>query len=231
MKKIGLIGGISWESTQMYYQLINQRTKELVGGKTSARILLESVNFSEISRLQYEDDWATLDAFMVSCAQNLLAAKADFALICANTMHLCYPAMTEKVDIPIIHIARETGKEIQKKGLSKVALLGTKFTMELDFYKGLLKDEFGIEAEVPDENGRELVNRVIYEELTNGLIREESKQAYLSIIDELTQQGAKGVILGCTEIPLLIQQKDLSLPVFDTTRIHAYAAVNRALGI
>lgn len=231
MKKIGLIGGISWESTQMYYRLINQRINELEGGKTSARIMLESVNFAEISKLQYEDNWAKLDDLMVSCAENLLAAKADFALICANTMHLCYPAMTEKVDLPIIHIARETGKEIQKKGLSKVALLGTKFTMELDFYKGLLNSEFGIESLVPDASGRKEVNRVIYEELTKGQIKQASKQAYLEIIEDLAQQGAEGVILGCTEIPLLIQQQDLSLPVFDTTRIHAYAAVNRALGI
>ena len=221
-----MIGGLSWESSQLYYQIINQRIKEKLGGFNSARCLLESVNFAEIEKLQAKNDWDALDKLMAQAAINLENAQADLIILCANTMHLCNDAIVNNVNIPFLHIARETGKRIKSVGLEKVLLLGTKFTMENDFFVDILYKEFDIEAVVPHKADRDIVHNAIYSELVRGIINPASKEAYQRIITEMAQKGAQGVILGCTEIPLLIQASDVDIPVFDTTRIHAEAAVD-----
>ncbi|MEO9891255.1 amino acid racemase [Aurantibacter sp.] len=229
MKKIGLIGGISWESTQMYYKIINRKVREISGGFHSAKCTIESVDFSEIHALQAINDWNALDQKMVEAATNLKNAQADVILICANTMHLCSDAITTAVDLPLIHIARATGEKIKAKGLSKVLLLGTKFTMERDFFRNILADEFNIEVLIPVETDREVVHNVIYEELVHGKINAGSRGQYVRIIYEAVKNGAEGVILGCTEIPLLIEPEHVSIPTFNTTQIHAEKAVEFAL--
>lgn len=229
MKKIGLIGGMSWESTQIYYKAINQKVKELLGKFHSAKIVIDSVDFSEIHRLQSENDWDALDEKMIKAATNLKNAKAEVLLICANTMHLCSDAITEKVNLPLLHIAEATGEKIKEAKLNKVLLLGTKFTMERDFYKNILTNDFGIEVLIPNEDDREIVHNVIYEELVQGEINAGSRGQYVRIIYEAIKNGAEGVILGCTEIPLLIQSSDVSIPTFNTTQIHAEKAVEFAL--
>lgn len=229
MKKIGLIGGMSWESTQIYYKIINQKVRELLGGFHSAKMVIESVEFSEIHQLQSENDWDTLDKKMLEAAINLKNAKAEVLLICANTMHLCSDAISNKVDVPLLHIAEATGKKIKEAGLKKILLLGTKFTMERDFYKNMLTNDFGIEVLIPSREDREIVHNVIYEELVQGEINAGSRGQYVRIIYEAVKSGAEGVILGCTEIPLLIQPTDVSIPTFDTTQIHAEEAVEFAL--
>ncbi len=226
-----MIGGLSWESTQIYYQILNTKVKETLGGFHSAKCIVESVDFAEIEKLQRADDWVALDNYMVEAAQNLQNAKADLIIICANTMHLCSDAIVENVDIPLLHIARETGKAIKASGLEKVLLLGTKFTMEKDFYKAMLADEFGIEVLVPNEQDINSVHNVIYKELVHGRVLPESKAIYLDIIAKAAAQGAQGVILGCTEIPMLIKAQDVVIPVFDTTKIHSEAAVDFALKV
>jgi len=229
MRKIGLIGGISWESTQVYYQIINTKVKEALGGYHSAKCLLESVDFAEIEKLQMEDDWEALDQYMINAAQNLEIGKAELILICANTMHLCSDAIIKNTTIPLLHIARETGKAIKASGQKKILLLGTRFTMEKDFFKNILTDEFGIEVVIPSKEDITTVHSVIYKELVHGLLLPESKSAYQNIIKKAAKEGAEGVILGCTEIPLLIGRNDVEIPVFDTTSIHAEAAVAFAL--
>jgi aspartate racemase len=229
MKKIGLIGGMSWESTQIYYKVLNQKVKELLGKFHSAKIVIDSVDFSVIHKLQGENDWDALDKEMIEAATNLKNAKAEMILICANTMHLCSDAIKQNVDLPLIHIAEATGEKIKEAGLKKVLLLGTKFTMERDFYKNILTNDFGIEVLVPNEDDREIVHNIIYEELVQGEINAGSRGQYIQIIYEAIKNGAEGVILGCTEIPLLIQPSDVSIATFNTTQIHAEKAVEFAL--
>ncbi len=229
MKKIGLIGGMSWESTQIYYKIINEKIREILGGFHSAKCVMESVDFSEIQKLQSKDDWNALDQMMVAAATNLKNAQAEVLVICANTMHLCSHAITQEVQLPLLHIAEATGEKIKEAGLNKVLLLGTKFTMERDFFKEILIKKFGLEVLIPNEGDREIVHNIIYEELVHGKINAGSRGQYVRIIYEAFKNGAEGVVLGCTEIPLLIQQNDVALPTFDTTQIHAEKAVEFAL--
>jgi len=228
MKTIGLIGGISWLSTIDYYRLLNQKINEQLGGVHSAQILLSSVNFDEVKRLTLADDWDGLAGMMSREAKRLEQAGADFILIGANTMHNIADAVQASIQIPLIHIAEEAGKEIVKLQLKKVALLGTKYTMQLDFYKNKLAEQ-GIETIIPNETDIEYINTAIYDEMGKGIFLPERKQGFIRIINQLKEQGAEGVILGCTEIPILIQQNDSAIPVFDTTAIHVNAAVVLAL--
>lgn len=228
MKKIGMIGGMSWESTQLYYELLNKKVKELLGGFHSADCVIESVDFAQIAELQKQDDWKALDALMIQRAKSLEASGAEMILICANTMHLCVDAINRNTNIPIVHIARVTAEKIKGLGLNKVALLGTKFTMEKDFFREILEDD-NIAVLVPDQMDRDLVHDIIYKELVLGVLTEASKNIYLRIIEDLKMRGAQGVILGCTEIPLLIHPEDVDLPLFNTTKIHAEKAVYLSL--
>lgn len=230
MKIIGLIGGMSWESSMIYYQLINQRANALLGGFHSCRCIMISVDFSEIERLQHENNWSELDRIMGDAARRLEAAGAELLILCTNTMHLCSDAIRKNSSIPFLHIAEATAQEIIKKKITKVGLLGTRFTMEKDFYKQVL-EAHGIEVLIPKEPERKEIHRIIYKELVHGQIREASKLIYQQIIKQLEMAGAEGVILGCTEIPLLITASDVEIPVFDTTRIHAERAVDWAVEI
>ncbi len=229
MKTIGLIGGMSWESSAVYYSLINRKVKEKLGGFHSCKSIMVTVDFAEIEKLQHQGRWNELDQMMADSAMQLEAAGADIVVLCTNTMHLCTPAILEKISIPFLHIAEATGLEIQSQGLKKIALLGTKFTMEKDFYKKYIHDNFGIEVIIPNEFERGQVHDVIYGKLVQGIIDDKSRDIYKKIIGNLENQGAEGVILGCTEIPLLISDTDVNIPVFDTTTIHAHRAVNWAL--
>jgi aspartate racemase len=229
MKTIGLIGGMSWESSQLYYELINKKVKEELGGFHSAKSIMVSVDFAEIAKLQSEDDWKTLNQIMVKSAIQLEKAGADMVLVCANTMHLCSEEIIRNTSIPFVHIARATGENINTKSLKKVALLGTKFTMEKDFYKNILTNDHGIEVLIPNNEERDLIHNIIYNELVLGEINSASKEIYIKIINNLIQRGAEGVILGCTEIPMLISDKDVDVPLFNTTKIHAEKAVQLAL--
>lgn len=228
MKTIGLIGGMSWESTVTYYQLINEAVKQALGGLHSAKILLYSVDFAEIEEYQAKGLWAESAEVLAQAAENLEKAGADFLLICTNTMHKVAPQVAARISIPLIHIAEATAEVLKQQGITTVGLLGTKYTMTQDFYKQKLIDA-GISVVIPDEQGVELVNRVIYDELCLGIIKEDSRQQFVSVIEDLHSRGAQGVILGCTEIGLLISQADTALPVFDTTKIHAEAAAAYAL--
>ena len=223
MKTIGLIGGMSWESTVTYYKIVNETVKKELGGLHSAKVLLYSVDFSEIEKCQADGDWDKSAAILSAAAKNLENAGADFIVICTNTMHKVVPQIQSSITIPVIHIAEATADELKYHNITKVALLGTKYTMTQDFYKDKLMNA-GITVLIPDEEEIELVNDVIYNELCLGIISEASKDKYLSIIQGLAKQGAQGVILGCTEIGLLIQQKDVELPVFDTAQTHAVRA-------
>tara|TARA_B110000902_G_C14231511_1_gene559075 strand:+ start:502 stop:1191 length:690 start_codon:yes stop_codon:yes gene_type:complete len=223
MKKIGLIGGITPESTILYYRILNELNSNFSGKIHSAEVIINSFDFGKISQLQKESRWDLLDEIMANAGKSLENAGANCIIICANTMHLCIDAVRKKVTIPVIHIAESTAKSILKKQLKKVALLGTKYTMEKDFFIDILTS-FGIETMIPNLEERDLIHRVIYDELSSGYLNSVSKEKYLEIINRLVKSGAEGVILGCTEIPLLIQQQDVSVPVFDTTEIHATAA-------
>ncbi|QCW99169.1 aspartate/glutamate racemase family protein [Aggregatimonas sangjinii] len=229
MKKIGLIGGMSWESSVVYYQIINESIREHLGGFHSARCIMESVDFAEIEQLQHQNDWSALDGIMVNAARNLENAGAELILLCTNTMHLCSAAIIDGISVPFIHIAQSTGMKIQSQGIRKVLLLGTKFTMEKPFFKNILKTDFELEVLVPNEKDRETVHDIIYKELVHGKLNISSKTTYQHIINKAISSGAQGVILGCTEIPLLINASDVGIPVFDTTRIHAEQAVEFAL--
>ncbi|PGL72534.1 aspartate/glutamate racemase family protein [Bacillus sp. AFS055030] len=229
MKTIGLIGGMSWESSLLYYQIMNERVKEKLGGHHSAKSILYSVDFQDIKTLQFEDRWDELTTMMIDIAKKLENSGADCLVICTNTMHKMAKEVQESVNIPLLHIADATAKEIVNNGIKKVALLGTAFTMEHDFYKGRLIEQFGLDVIVPNEAKRKVIHHIIYEELCLGIVKEESKQVYLNIINHLIEQGAEAVILGCTEITMLISQENCSIPVFDTTRIHAENAVDFAL--
>lgn len=228
MKTIGLIGGMSWESTVTYYQIVNETVKRELGGLHSAKVLLYSVDFAEIEEYQAKGEWDKSARVLSQAAINLEKAGADFIVICTNTMHKVAPEIQKEISIPVIHIAEATADELRKHGITKVGLLGTKYTMTQEFYKSKLT-EVGIDVLIPDEEGIAVVNDVIYKELCLGIVAEESKKKYLSIIEDLVRKGAQGVILGCTEIGLLIGQEDTALPVFDTTQIHATKAALLAI--
>jgi aspartate racemase len=229
MKTIGLIGGMSWESSAEYYEIINKSVKQKLGGHHSCKCLMYSVDFAEIEKLQREGNWEQLTRIMIDAAQRLERGGAELLVITANTMHKMAPDVEKSIQIPLVHIVDAVAVKIRELGLTKVALLGTRYTMEQDFYKGRLTDKHDIEVIIPDLPGVEAVHRIIYEELVHGIIREESRQEYLHIIQDLVKRGAGGIILGCTEIPMLVRQADCSVPVFDTTTIHAERAVQIAL--
>lgn len=229
MKTIGMIGGMSWESTAEYYRLINEKIHLRLGGNHSAKIVLYSFDFAEIEDLQHKGRWGELDRLMVWSGRLLEKAGADFIVLCTNTMHKSVPAMEQELRIPVLHIADVTGEKIIGSGIKKAGLLGTRFTMEDDFYRNRLMDRFNIEVIIPEKDEREIIHKVIYDELVTGKIWEPSKAAFLEVIENLGKKGAGGVILGCTEIPLLVKQHDTRLPLFDTTMIHAEAAVEMAL--
>ncbi|GKX56112.1 racemase [Leminorella grimontii] len=229
MKTIGLIGGMSWESTIPYYRHINETIKRRLGGLHSAKVVLYSVDFDEIERLQHRGDWHAAGEVLVDAARRLNAAGADFLIICTNTMHKVYQQVADAVPIPVCHIADATAQVIKRDALKKVGLLGTKFTMEQAFYKGRLAEQYGIEAIVPDEGDREIVHRIIYQELCLGKIEDASRREFQRIMQTLTERGAEGMILGCTEIGLLVGPKDVSVPVYDTAEIHAVRAAELAL--
>ncbi|MCO7250135.1 aspartate/glutamate racemase family protein [Pseudoalteromonas sp. Ps84H-4] len=229
MKTIGLIGGMSWESTQSYYQLLNQGIKNKLGGLHSAKIVLVSLDFASIAALQQQQDWPQMAEILIKAAKQVEAAGADYLLICTNTMHKLAEQVQAAVAIPLLHIADAVGENLIQHNFKKVALLGTQFTMEQDFYKQRLADKFAIDVLIPDVQGRETVHRIIYDELCKGIIKPESKAEYLTIIDKLTQQGAEAVILGCTEIGLLVQQFDTSIPLLDSTAVHCAMALENSL--
>lgn len=228
MKTIGLIGGMSWESSVIYYQLINRKVNLVLGGVHSGKSVMVTVDFEEIADLQRKSDWDTLAEMMIDAAKALQSAGADMVLICANTMHKVSAEVASSIDIPLIHIGDVTAEAIKKQGLKKIGLLGTKYTMEQDFIKNRIVNQ-GIEVIIPNEADREVIHNVIYTELAKGIINDESRKAYLAIIDKLVANGAEGVILGCTEIGMLIKPKDTTIPTFDTTIIHAEKAVELAL--
>lgn len=228
MDTIGMIGGMSWESSAEYYRLMNEEVKRQLGGLHSAKCILYSVDFQEIEHDQARGDWDKAGQVLGEAAQSLEKAGADFIIICTNTMHKVIDIIQEKISIPILHIADATAHQITEAGLQKIALLGTKYTMEQDFYKARIEG-FGIDVLVPQTEERTEINRIIYEELCLGQIETTSKEYYLQVIEDLVNSGAQGIILGCTEIGLLIKQEDVNVPVFDTTVIHARAAVNRAI--
>ncbi|GKW53342.1 aspartate racemase [Pseudoalteromonas sp. NCCP-2140] len=229
MKTIGLIGGMSWESTQSYYQLLNQGVQNKLGGLHSAKIVLVSLDFAHIAALQKQQDWPQMAEILIKAAKQVEAAGADYLLICTNTMHKLAEKVQAAVAIPLLHIADAVGENLIQHNFKKVALLGTQFTMEQDFYKQRLADKFAIDVLIPDAQGRETVHRVIYDELCKGIISPESKTEYLTIIDDLTQQGAEAIILGCTEIALLVQQSDTSIPLLDSTALHCAMALENSL--
>ena len=228
MKTIGLIGGMSWESTVTYYRIINQTIKEKLGGFHSAKLVLYSVDFAEIEEYQANGEWEKGGEVLTTAALSLQKAGADYIIICTNTMHKVVPQIEDNIQIPIVHIADATADQLEENNIKTVALLGTKYTMTQEFYKERIEKR-GIRVIVPCAADIELVNHVIYEELCLGQIKDESKQEYLRIINELKEQGAQGVILGCTEIGLLVKQADTTLPVFDTAKIHATVAALSAI--
>jgi aspartate racemase len=229
MKTLGLLGGMSWESTTEYYRLINQGVRDALGPTHSAQLLVWSFNFAELEALQHAGDWATLTTRMIDAAQRLQAAGADHLLICSNTMHHTAAAIEAATTIALLHIMDATGAAIHAAGLTRVGLIGTRFTMEQQFCRGRLSDRFGLEVIVPDAADRAVVHRVIYEELIAGRIEATSRQAYREVIARLADRGAQAIVLGCTEIMLLIGTHDSPVPLFDTTALHAAAAVAAAL--
>lgn len=231
MKTIGLLGGMSWESTVGYYRAINEGVKQALGGLHSARIAMVSVDFEPIERMQHAGDWAGTARVLAAAARQIEAAGAEGLLICTNTMHKVAPEIEAAIGIPLLHIADATAARLVASGIRTVGLLGTGFTMEEDFYTGRLAQRFGLEVRVPAAADRAIVHRVIYEELCLGRVTPEARADYLRIVDALAQQGAQGVILGCTEIGMLIAQADTEVPLFDTTAIHAQAAVDWALAV
>ena len=230
MKTLGLIGGMTWHSTVDYYRLINKGVAERLGGSHSAQLVLSSVDFAPVEALQNAGRWPELGRLMAEAARKVVAAGAEGIVICANTMHRLADDVTAAVPVPLIHIADAAAASVAKRGLRTIGLLGTRFTMEQDFYRSRLEQRHGLNVIVPDEPGRATVHSVIYTELAAGVVREPSRRAYVAVIDDLVRRGAEGVILGCTEIPLLIRQEDVAVPVFDTTALHAAAAVDLALG-
>ncbi|WP_445360313.1 aspartate/glutamate racemase family protein [Microbulbifer sp. EKSA005] len=229
MKKIGLLGGMSWESTAIYYRLINEGIAQRLGGLHSAEILLYSVDFEKIARLQMKGDWAQASKLLVEAAICLEKAGAEGILLCTNTMHKVAGDIIETIDVPFLHIGDATAEALKNKGIKTVGLLATAFTMEQDFYRGYMQEKYGIEVLIPEPSDREIVHRVIYEELCKGRVLNSSKMEFIRIVDLLSNQGAEGVILGCTEICMLLSQDDTSTPLMNSTEIHAQAAVKFAL--
>jgi aspartate racemase len=230
VKTIGLVGGMSWESTAHYYRLINEAVKARLGGLHSARLVLASVDFAEIEPLQRADRWEEAGAILNQAALGVERAGADLLVLCANTMHKVADRMMRGVRVPLVHIADVTGARVVGAGVRKVGLLGTRYTMEQEFYRARLAERFGLEVLVPGPADRDEVNRVIFEELVLGRVEPRSRARYLAVIEALVAQGAEGVIAGCTEITMLVQQPDVPVPLFDTTELHALAAVEQALG-
>lgn len=229
MKTIGLIGGMSWESSIEYYRIINETVRAKLGGLHSAKSIMYSVDFAEIEALQHQGKWDEATAMMIAAAKSVEDGGADFVIICTNTMHMMADDVQKHIHIPLLHIADATAERIKAQGLRKVGLLGTKFTMEEDFYRGRLIKKHGLEVLIPTEEEREIVHRVIFDELCVGEIRGSSREQYVGIMDHLVRDGAEGIILGCTEISLLVGDEDSQVPLFDTTQIHAVAAVEYAL--
>lgn len=229
MKTIGLIGGMSWESTASYYKALNEGVKSELGGLHSAKIILYSVDFAEIESLQHKGAWDETAVMLSNAAKVVEAGGADFLMICTNTMHKVAPQIQASINIPILHIADATAELLVTDGVKKVGLLGTRFTMEQDFYKSRLVENYGIEVLVPNDTDRTIVHDVIYEELCLGVVNDNSREKYVRIIDELFKQGAEAVILGCTEIALLIQPEHTEVPLYDTTEIHALQGVKLAI--
>lgn len=230
MKVIGLLGGMSWESSLEYYRIINETVRDRLGGLHSAKCILYSLDFQEIETLQQEGKWDELTKIMIESAQNLEKAGANMVLICTNTMHKMANEVQNAIQIPLLHIADAAAEKVKEKNLKKVGLLGTKYTMEQEFYKGRIKEKYNIDVIIPDtDDEREDVHNVIFDELCLGQIKDESREKYKKIIKNLAKNGAEGIILGCTEIPLLINQKDFAIPIFDTTLIHCISAVDYAL--
>jgi aspartate racemase len=229
MKKIGLIGGMSWESTVDYYKILNREVKAELGEPHSAEIIMHSVDFAEIEKLQAAGEWDKLTIKMIKIAQELEAAGAEMLLICANTMHKMAPEVQNNIKIPLLHIADAAAEKIEADGYKKVGLLGTKYTMEGDFYKNRIEDKYNLEVLIPDLETRDLIHQVIYQELVSGILKEDSRDKFKKIITGLEEKGAEAVILGCTEIPLLIKAEDSSLPILNTTELHAKKAVKFAL--
>jgi len=229
MKTIGLIGGMSWESSIEYYRMINEIAMKKLGGFHSAKSIMYSVDFADIETLQREARWTDAGQILGAAAKSLENSGADFIVLCTNTMHKVADKIEASINIPFLHIADPTASRIKEAGFQNIGLLGTRFTMEQDFYKGRLAQKYGLNVQVPDEKGRDIIHRVIYEELVLGKIEQRSKEQYLDVMQELVQQGAEAVILGCTEIGLLIHSEDSDVPLFDTTIIHAEAAVEYAL--
>ncbi|ADQ13909.1 aspartate/glutamate racemase family protein [Halanaerobium hydrogeniformans] len=229
MKTIALIGGMSWESSLEYYRMLNQFVKKELGEPHSAEIIMYSVDFAEFEKLQHQGQWELLTEKMIEIALKLEKAGGDILLICTNTMHKMAAEVEAAINIPLLHIADSAGESIKEMGLNKVALLGTKFTMEEDFYKKRLKDNYQLEVLIPEAEEREIIHNVIYQELISGIIKEQSRTKFKKIIEALKTRGAEGVVLGCTEIPLLIKDEDVSIPVFATSQLHAKKAVDFAL--
>jgi aspartate racemase len=229
MKTIGLIGGMSWESSLEYYRIVNETTKAKLGGLHSARSILYSVDFAEIELLQHQGQWQKAAHVLIDAAGSLEKGGADFVVLCTNTMHKVADDIQAHIHIPFLHIADATARQIKSSGINKVGLLGTRFTMEEDFYKSRFTQKYGLEVIIPNADAREIVHRVIYDELVIGKIRQDSRKRYMDIIQHLVDGGAEGIILGCTEIGLLVRDSDCRTPLFDTTRIHAVAAVEYAL--
>jgi aspartate racemase len=229
MKTIGLIGGMSWESSLEYYRILNETTKTKLGGLHSAKCIMYSVDFAEVETLQRQERWEEAAQLMIAAGKSLECAGADFVVLCTNTMHKLANEIQSNIHIPLLHIADATAEKIQAAGLRKIGLLGTRFTMEHDFYKGRLIDKYSLDVVIPDSKDREIIHRVIYDELCLGTVKQESREQYLRIMEQLVQAGAEGIILGCTEIELLVHEGDGRAPLFPTTRIHAIAAVEYAL--
>lgn len=229
MKTIGLIGGMSWESSKTYYEILNREIAKRLGGSHSADVLMHSVDFAEIERLSFSNEWDTIGKLMAESTNKLERGGADLIILCTNTIHLVADHITNTTKLPFIHIAHATGEAIKAKGITKIGLLGTRFTMERDFYTGELAEKFAIETIIPSEDSRQKIHDIIYQELVKGIFREESLHVCLEAIDELTEQGAQGIILGCTELPLIIKPEHVSVPTFDTTSIHANKALDHAL--
>jgi len=229
MKTIGMIGGMSWESTAIYYQIMNRYAAECLGGLNSAKCLLYSVNFEDVQHLQHLGKWEELTTMMLDAAQTLERAGADLLMVCTNTMHRMASEIEQAVQIPFLHIADPTAEAIKQGGLKKVGLLATRFTMEQDFYLGRLREKHGLDVVVPNADERTVVHEIIYQELCRGIVRESSRDQYLHILQRLVDQGAEGIILGCTEITMLISPADCPVPAFDTTGLHARQAVDWAL--
>ena len=229
MKTIGLLGGMSWESSTLYYEILNQEVQRRLGGLHSARCVMLSVDFQTIEELQHRGDWEAAGELLATEARRIETAGADLLLICTNTMHKVAPRIEKAIAIPLLHIADATAEAILERGIRSVGLLGTRFTMEQEFYAGRLRKEWGLEVLTPDEADREIVHRIIYDELVLGIVREDSRAEFLRIMEKLRDRGAQGIIEGCTEIGMLVGPEHTDIPLFDTTRIHAIKAVEESL--